>query len=330
MIRVAIGIPVYNGEIYLKEAIESAIDQSESADEIVVFEHDSIDRSLAIAQSFEPKVRVVHENSCMSIGAAWNAIYEHSSCDYVVMLHADDFLAPDAIATIKSTIARDRNIDIIFGSWRVLENGKVIEGIVPKPPETLLRDSAYTRAVLQDGYLPPCSGTCIRRSTIAENGFRQDFEVALDFEFFIRASWIAQVSEIATNLATYRIHQDSTLQNKLATEKIRRDLSKWWDLLESKEIVVPDEILPVYRASLFRRIVHAFLHDLWGYQRQSIAQWLNLMQDAIDKYPCLTKSAFTSRSLALYKLAALGRVGCESAALIAWLGHKYWNNHPKL
>jgi len=330
VIRVAIGIPVYNGEVYLKEAIESAINQTESADEIIIFVHDSIDQSLEIARSFEPKVRVVHQDFCMSIGAAWNAIYEHSSCDYVVMLHADDFLTPDAIATIKSTIDRDPNIDIIFGGWRVLENGKVIEVTVPKPPETLLKDSAYIEAVFQNLYLPPCSGTCIRRSTIIKNSFRSDLEIVLDCEFFTRASWIAQVSEIAENLATYRIHRDSTLHNRLATEKIRRDLSKWWDLLESKEILVPSEILPVYRTSLFRRIVHRFLQDLWGYHRQSIAPWLNLMHDALDKYPCLTKSAFTGRSLALYKLAGLGRVGYESAALIAWLGHKYWNNHPKL
>lgn len=321
--RVAIGIPVYNGEAYLKDAIGSAINQTESADEIIIFVHDSTDRSLAIAQSFCPHVSVIHENSSLSIGEAWNAVYRHSSCDYVIMLHADDFLVPNAIATIKATIAKDNSLEVIFGDWRVLlADGKVIGGDSNKTDENLLKGTDYMRAVLKDGFLPPCSGTCIKRSLILENGFRTDLDIVLDCEFFSRASWTTKVNEIALNLATYRIHQASTVNNNLAVDKTRQDLYKWWYLLESKEIEVPPEILPTYRAALFRKIIHAFIQDLWRHQSTYIPKWIDLIHDVLAKYPYLGKDAFTIRSLAIYKIAGMGRFGYEVAAFAAWLSKK--------
>ncbi len=123
MTPIGIGIPVYNGEKYLSEAIESALNQTVQADEVFIFIHDSTDRSLQIAESFAPNVRIVEDNSSLTIGQAWNAIYTHSFCDYVVMLHADDRLHPDSIKILKQAIAEDSHAGLIFGRTRIISAG---------------------------------------------------------------------------------------------------------------------------------------------------------------------------------------------------------------
>ena len=51
---IGIAIPVFNGEKYLKDAIESALNQTVPADEILVFIHDTQDKSRVIAEEFLP------------------------------------------------------------------------------------------------------------------------------------------------------------------------------------------------------------------------------------------------------------------------------------
>ena len=75
--NIGIGLPVRNGEKYLQQAIQSAINQIEPADEIVVVLNNSEDCSWQICQEFLPYIRIVEDNSIDSIGAAWNAVFQH-------------------------------------------------------------------------------------------------------------------------------------------------------------------------------------------------------------------------------------------------------------
>ena len=92
MTTISISIPVFNGEKYLKESIESAINQTTPADEILVFIHDTSDNSMLIAREFGQRIKIVEENTNLNIGQAWNRLYELSQSEYVLMLHADDQL----------------------------------------------------------------------------------------------------------------------------------------------------------------------------------------------------------------------------------------------
>ena len=106
MTTISISIPVFNGEKYLKEAIESAIAQTTPSDEILVFVHDTSDESILIARGFGQRIRIVEENTNLNIGQAWNRLYELSQFDYVVMLHADDKLHESAIENLKYAIEK--------------------------------------------------------------------------------------------------------------------------------------------------------------------------------------------------------------------------------
>ncbi len=93
---VSVIIPCYNGEAFLKEAIESALAQSYRQVEIIVVDDGSTDRSSEIAQKFP--VRYIRQQN-RGLTASRNLGIRESRGSYIVFLDADDRLRPEAIET---------------------------------------------------------------------------------------------------------------------------------------------------------------------------------------------------------------------------------------
>jgi glycosyltransferase involved in cell wall biosynthesis len=94
---VSIIIPVHNGERYLAETIQSALNQTWQHREIIIIDDGSTDNSLEIARSFErDSVKIIGQSN-KGAAAARNAGLKEAKGDYVQFLDADDLLSPDKI-----------------------------------------------------------------------------------------------------------------------------------------------------------------------------------------------------------------------------------------
>ncbi len=95
---VSILIPAYNSELWLPDAVRSALAQSYKRIEIIIVDDGSTDDTLAIARQFEsPSIKVVsQENSGAS--AARNRAFSLAQGSYIQWLDADDILGADKIA----------------------------------------------------------------------------------------------------------------------------------------------------------------------------------------------------------------------------------------
>lgn len=98
-------------------------------------------------------------------------------------------------------------------------------------------------------------------------------------------SWCTKVVGVGSILSDYRIHEQSTLHS--SARQAQKDLLEWWGLFEEGKIEVPPEILGRYRAGLFKRIVAAFLQDVWMNQIEYAQVWQNFMGKTFKKYPYL-------------------------------------------
>ena len=95
--RVSIGLPVYNGERFLVQAIESVLAQTFEDFELIVCDNASTDASGAIAQTYvERDSRVRYFRNASNLGAArnFNRTFELSRGEYFKWLAADDLIAP--------------------------------------------------------------------------------------------------------------------------------------------------------------------------------------------------------------------------------------------
>src|SRR3984885_16091348 len=93
---VSVVIPCYNGEAFLREAIESALEQSYQRVEVIVVDDGSTDRSSEIALQFP--VRYIRQPN-RGLTKSRNLGVRKSRGSYVVFLDGDDRLKPDAVKT---------------------------------------------------------------------------------------------------------------------------------------------------------------------------------------------------------------------------------------
>lgn len=111
---VSIIIPVFNGEKYLREAIESILAQTYQTIEIIVVDDGSTDNSSGVAKSFAPPVQYVYQNKS-GIGAALNRGIELSGGCFLAFLDADDLWKEDKLMHQMAVLDDNPGVDIVFG-----------------------------------------------------------------------------------------------------------------------------------------------------------------------------------------------------------------------
>ena len=128
---ISIIMPVYNGETYLEESINSALSQTLENIELICIDDGSKDMSLNILQSFkrnDGRIKIISQDN-MGAGAARNAGLKAAVGDYIAFLDSDD-LYPDEICLENIyTLATRQNAKIAGGSLLFLDKGKITKAV---------------------------------------------------------------------------------------------------------------------------------------------------------------------------------------------------------
>ncbi len=123
---VSIIIPVYNGENYLKEAIDSALAQTYKNIEIIVVNDGSIDKTEKIVQSYGKKIRYLKKQNG-GVATALNLGIKEAKGEYISWLSHDDVYYPDKIqCQINFLRLNTSKKIIIFTNYtKIDKNGKI-------------------------------------------------------------------------------------------------------------------------------------------------------------------------------------------------------------
>ena len=113
---VSIIIPVYNGSNYLKEAIDSALNQSYKPIEIIVVNDGSIDdgKTEIIAKSYGDKVRYFYKKNG-GVSTALNYGIQKANGEIISWLSHDDLFSRDKIKNQMLALAKQPDKTIVYG-----------------------------------------------------------------------------------------------------------------------------------------------------------------------------------------------------------------------
>ncbi len=197
-------MPVYNGALYLKQSIESILEQTISNFEFIIINDCSTDNSLDIINAYakvDPRIKVFSNSSNLGLVRTLNYGIELCNGEYIARMDADDISMPDRlqkqVAYLKSNtdiVACGTAIEIIDGDGIVKK--KIIH---PVHPDDLKSRLFFYTAVQHPSVM-------IRSNVLNEFLYSSNFTKTEDYELWNRIVFLHNMANLEDFLLKYRVH----------------------------------------------------------------------------------------------------------------------------
>lgn len=125
---VTVLMPVYNADVFLREAIESILQQTFSQFEFLIIDDGSSDNSVSIIQSYnDPRIRFIQNEKNSGISATLNKGIALASCELIARMDADDISYPERLQKQWEYFQKNKDV-VLLSTWarEVSETGEAI------------------------------------------------------------------------------------------------------------------------------------------------------------------------------------------------------------
>ena len=203
MCKVSVVMPVYNGEKYLKEAIDSILNQTYTDFEFIIINDCSEDNTEKIILEYKDERIVYLKNEFnMGISRTLNRGIEISKGEYIARMDADDISLPNRFE--KQVAYMDE-----FKMVGVLGTGIIIFGEgIEEIPYSFASDMQQAKADLFFNSSLAHPTVMIRKKVLLVNNlaYEEEYEGLEDFVLWWRISKFAEVNSLEEKLLYYRKH----------------------------------------------------------------------------------------------------------------------------
>jgi glycosyltransferase involved in cell wall biosynthesis len=232
---VSVVIPCYNAERWVREAVQSCLDQTYPKIEVIVVDDGSTDGSLQVLDHFDDSITVIRTEHAGG-NHARNLGFSVSRGEFIQFLDADDYLLPEKIERQVACML-ETDADVVYGDWRHLihypdKPAEFQPARISGPHEDMLE------SLLANRWVAPCA--ILHRRSIIERvkGWDETLESAQDRDLFTRiALFGAQIRYQPGCLAIYRRYGNvtvSTRDPRGARISTRRVLDRAEQILEER------------------------------------------------------------------------------------------------
>jgi glycosyltransferase involved in cell wall biosynthesis len=337
---VSIVVPVFNGERYLKESLDSILAQTYAPMEIIVMDDGSADGTARIAQSYGSRITYYRQPKNLGQFENVNSGIARARGELVGVFHADDVYLPDIVERevaafekypeVGAVFCQDIFIDAQGEEYGRLTLPEEVRGGTPLPFETV-----WNALLTHQNRFLVCPGAMVRASVYREvGGYRQHpWRESADLEMWIRIARRFPIVVLEEYLMKYRHfpNQAHRQYNRLRTEPALYFVMTDGFLQDGCDRVAAPEALRAYEGhraeDRLMNVVNLYIRgDLRGARQvlSSVRPGVLLGTDRIDR------SRMMTLLVVLLLLTRLPRLGL-AAALFEWRwqsGRKIGRGHP--
>jgi glycosyltransferase involved in cell wall biosynthesis len=206
--KVSVIIPVYNSEKFLKDSINSVLNQTYQNLEIIAIDDGSTDNSLKILQKYSDKITIIHQEN-KGLADALNVGIKNMGGKWFKWFSPDDVLYNDAIEILVNEAKKLPENTIIYSNWELIDDVSKKIRYFSESNYNELNTFEYNVRLL-DGQQINVNTTLIPASLFKKGCLIQNLEdpIAIDYDFFLRAGILYETkfNLISKVLIQYRIH----------------------------------------------------------------------------------------------------------------------------
>lgn len=192
-------IPAYNAEPYIRQAIDSVLEQTVPVDEIVVIDDGSKDGTCAIVESYGSRVHLLRQKN-QGPSAARNLGVRASTSDYIGFLDADDRWHPEKI---QRQLEAFRSAPDAVLCYTGLLNFSEVEGW-QTPANATPPDAVRSELRLRNPRILPSSVLVTREMFLRSGGFDTGLKGSEDWDFAIAMLNLGPFCVVDEPLTLYR------------------------------------------------------------------------------------------------------------------------------
>jgi glycosyltransferase involved in cell wall biosynthesis len=226
---VSIITPVYNAEKYIKDAIESVLQQSYKNWELIVVNDGSTDNSKSIIKSNHDERIKYYEQENKGSAAARNIGLDQMKGDYFCFLDADDVLTKDSISSRINLFNSSGNLDFVDGT--VLKYNETLSQVLYKWVP-VSKGNPFQDLISLNGKNFLGLTWMIKRKSNFVYEMNERISHGEDLLFFLELSKKAETvyDFVHQSILRYRIHSSSAMRNTDGLIQGYRDIAQ---ILES-------------------------------------------------------------------------------------------------
>ena len=216
-VLVSVVIPLYNAKKYIKETIESVLNQDYQNIELIIIDDGSEDNAKQIIDIIkDDRMSYIFQENA-GVSAARNLGFKLSRGKYIAFLDADDVLTSDCISNKIIRFNEDPELGLVHGDMQVVdEQTKPMNEIYVGKEGWILNELLSWRETC----IPSPSSILVKREVVdVVKGFDTELSTAADQEFFFRVAHRFKIGKVDKVLGLYRIHDNNMHSNIRVMER---------------------------------------------------------------------------------------------------------------
>lgn len=242
--RVSVIIPVYNAAAFVTQAVESALEQPETA-EVLLIEDGSPDNALEICEKLASKYEKVkllrHPNGeNRGAGASRNLGMKNAKYDYIAFLDADDYFLPARFKVAKEIFTSDPNCEGVYeaigmhvedelGLLKWKQAGKSDETV--KMVKEIISPEELGKALISGGKGHfSLDGLVINNEVLMKSGYMDEtLRIHQDTNFIIRLALVCNLlpGRLDRPVTMWRVHQNNRVSEPKPQKQKQADRMKF-------------------------------------------------------------------------------------------------------
>ena len=229
---VSVIIPLYNHERYIKEAVDSVLNQSFSDLELIIVDDGSTDKSAEVVDNIhDNRIKYIYQEN-RGTHAALNRGIKAANGDFISILNSDDVYHRNRLEECLNVFHFDSSVSAVFTYLELIdEDGCFIrvkganDRWLGHDPETSFRDHNSIVLDLLAGNFPHTTSNLVcKKEVFADIGYFSSLRYLHDYDFFLRLAYNLKVNVLEKPLLKYRFHQSNTLDEDFAASNFETGL----------------------------------------------------------------------------------------------------------
>lgn len=231
---ISVILPIYNCELYIKEAVDSVLNQTFTDFELIIIDDCSTDSTLKIIKSYQDsRIKLIEKEKNSGYTDSLNMAIKLAKGEYIARMDGDDICFPNRFESQIEFLQKNKDCALCGTGIKFIGSDKT-----QFHPSN--HDEIKVKLCFSNSFFHPT--IMAKKEILLDNLYDKNFEPAEDYDLWTRLIFKVKMSNLPELLLNYRVHENqiSNYKNDVQLNASAKSQLKMFQRLFPHEILKPE------------------------------------------------------------------------------------------